>query len=119
MPPKPAMEFSDNYVPVVPDYTARMGVSYRTLSGLFAGVDYIYTGRVFMNNENTLTESSYNLFNARRGYEKDRFEIYLWAKNLFDETYATTYVDFRETGGGLWGRPGTPRAFGLNLAYRL
>ena len=118
IPPRPAMDFSNNYVPAVPDYTARLGVSYRTLFGLFAGVDYIYTGRVFMNNENTLAEGDYNLFNAKLGYEKERFEIYLWAKNLFDETYATSYVDFRETGAGLWGRPGAPRTFGLSVGYR-
>jgi len=98
--------------------TARLGFTYRTPGGWFTGMDYIYTGTVYMNNENTLSESGYHLVNARIGYETRGFEIYLWAKNLLDSRYATTYVDFTETGGGLWARPGDPRTFGLSVGYR-
>lgn len=118
MPPKPASDFSGKYLPGVPDYTAHLGIKYRFINGIFTSADYIYTGKVYMNNENTLYESGYNIVNAKIGYERDSFEIYAWAKNLFDEQYATTYVDFRESGGGLWARAGAPQTFGITIQYR-
>lgn len=114
---KPAVDFSDKDVPFVPDYTGNLGMTYRTMNGFFVGADYIHTGRVFMNNENTLKQGSYNLVNAKIGYESDSFEIYLWSNNIFEEKYATAYVDFRENQGGLWARPGNPRTIGVTIGY--
>ncbi len=113
-----AIDYSGKDVIFVPDITGSLGCSYRMMNGLLFHADYIYTGRVYMNNENTLKEDGYGLINTKIGYEMERFDIYLWAKNLFDEKYATTMVDFRDMGGGLWGRPGNPRTFGISVACR-
>jgi iron complex outermembrane recepter protein len=116
--PQPAIDFSDNYLPYVPKFKAHFDITYRLLNGIFTNLNYTYTGKVYMNNENTLAEGGYSLVNAKIGYEREHFEIYAWAKNLFDEEYATSYVDFRESGGGLWARAGAPQTFGISIQYR-
>ncbi|MDL1962658.1 MAG: hypothetical protein LWX01_13400, partial [Deltaproteobacteria bacterium] len=55
--------------------------------------------------------------NARLGYEKEGFEIYLWAKNLFDEEYVTRAFEIAEL-GGYFGRAGDPQTFGITLTAR-
>jgi iron complex outermembrane receptor protein len=65
---------------------------------------------------NTEKEDDYQLVNTRVGYEREYFEIYLWAKNLFDEEYVTRAID---AGAGDWlARAGDPLTFGITLAGR-
>ncbi|MCG8334385.1 MAG: TonB-dependent receptor [Proteobacteria bacterium] len=112
-------DFSDNYVPFVPDYTGHLGISYSWLNGLYATADMMHTGRVYMNNENTLKEDPYNIINAKLGYEAESFEVFLWAKNLLSEKYATTYADMRNYGYDVVARPGSPQTIGLTMAGKL
>jgi outer membrane receptor protein involved in Fe transport len=57
--------------------------------------------------------------NARLGYEGEYkgfgFDMYLWAKNLFDEEYADGVFAYL---GDLVGNAGDPQTFGITLTAR-
>lgn len=42
---------------------------------------------MYLDNANSLKQSSYALVNAKLGYEWENFDIYLYADNLFDKNY--------------------------------
>ena len=64
--------------------------------------------------ENTRSQKDYGLLNAKVGYEGDRFDFYLYGRNLLDEEYATRQV---RSGGNWAGRAGEPLVVG-NEYYR-
>jgi len=67
---------------------------------------------MYLDKENTYEKKAYEIVNAKVGYESENYDIYLYAKNLFDKNhdtinyskYYTIYSD--------------PREIGVQLAYR-
>ncbi|MEO1341278.1 MAG: hypothetical protein AAFV28_09085, partial [Cyanobacteria bacterium J06635_13] len=58
-------------------------------------------------------QGAYALFNARIGYEREDYGIYLYANNIFDTEYLTTAFDF-----GFLGEIasfGAPATYGLQV----
>ncbi|WP_324171837.1 TonB-dependent receptor [Sulfurimonas sp.] len=110
--------FSNKYLPFVPNYTSHLGMTYKFINGFYVNADYTYTGHVYMNNTNTLKEDSFSLVNAKVGFKQKNFEVSIWTKNLLDKKYATVYTDFTDSGGGLWARAGAPMTFGIQTKYK-
>ncbi len=109
------VDYSGKKNTYVPEYTYNLAVQYRHTNGLFARIGLQGIGDFYYDLANTEKENAYELVNARLGYEMKNFEIYLWAKNLFDEEYATRAFDY---GGYYVGRAGDPRTFGITLNGR-
>lgn len=63
---------------------------------------------------NLYGRDAYQLVNAKIGYETDRFDIYLYGKNIFDEEYDT--VGYSDGYYNLYSDPGE---IGLQVNYRL
>ena len=63
--------------------------------------------------QNEIKRGAYQFINARFGYETEHFDIYLYAKNLFDKEY-----DSDEYYGGFYTIYSDPREVGLQLVYR-
>lgn len=40
-----------------------------------------------LGSKNSAREDGYNRVNLRVGYEREKFDVYVWCKNLFDEAY--------------------------------
>lgn len=55
------------------------------------------------------------LVNLTIGYEGSCFDIYLWAKNIFDEEYCTWVMARND---GIMGLDGEPQTFGITATYR-
>ena len=108
-------DYKDKYLPNAPKYTLNVGGQYRHEIGLFGRVDLLGTGDFYCNSKNTLKEDAHQLVNLRLGYEKERFDIIFWCKNLFDEEYETMKVDW---GGTELVLDGEPRMFGVTVTYR-
>ncbi len=72
-----------------PSYQYNIGVSYRANSGFFARADVTGVDAFFYDNVHDMKSDNYTITNARIGYETNKWEVYLWAKNLFDEDYTT------------------------------
>ena len=106
----------DNRIPYVPKYTCNVAAQYRHASGVFGRIEMQRFDDFYHDAGNTQKEDAYQLVNARLGYEWEHFDIYLWAKNVFDEEYVTYMADM---GGGDWyGFPSDPRTFGVMLTGR-
>lgn len=107
--------YDGNTIPDVPGYTASLGGTYRFGPGLFISLLYSRFGEVSIDVENTRSQKDYGLLNAKVGYEGDRFDFYLYGRNLLDEEYATRQV---RSGGNWAGRAGEPLVAGANLSFR-
>ncbi|DAB36133.1 MAG TPA: hypothetical protein CFH80_06540 [Sulfurospirillum cavolei] len=111
---KGSSDYSGNYVINSPRYTFNVGANYRFEGGYYVGGNYAYFGKVYYDNDNTHSQS-YGVTNVKIGYEHEKFDVYLYAKNLFDEGYITrAFV----VNSNWYARAGEPRSFGVAFAYR-
>lgn len=105
-----AGNYKDNYTPYAPKYTYALGATLRGLGGFYASADISGYGKMYSDKENKYFIEAYELVNAKLGYEWDNFDIYLYARNLFDKKYelkdaTAIYLS-------------NPREFGLQVSYR-
>ena len=108
-------DFSGKKNAFVPEYTYNLGIQYRTMNGFFGRVDLLGVGNAYFDFANTEKQGAHELVNARLGYEQEHFQIYLWAKNLFDKEYVSRAFAY---GDIFVGRAGEPQAFGVTLTAR-
>ena len=106
-------DYKDNKVPHSPEYTFSLGGRYRAMNGFYAGADLVGYGKMYIDAANNNSRGAYQLVNVKTGYEADNWDIYLYAKNLFDEDY--TIDGFS---GGFYKLYSPPREAGVKLSYR-
>lgn len=113
-------DYKDNRTPLTPRYTYNLAAQYRhPLTGsidIFGRVDVNGVGKSYWNDANTLKQDPYELVNARLGFETDHFEVYLWAKNIFDAEYEAIAFEF--PGFPPLAQAGDPQIFGITLTGR-
>ena len=106
-------DYSGNNNTFSPAYNYNIGIQYRDEQGFFAGADLNGYGKTYFNAANTNSKDAYNLVNAKIGYEAESYDIYLYAKNIFDKEYNSV---------GIWGGSSVvyspPREIGVQLTYR-
>ena len=113
-----------------PRYQFFAGGEYRFANGLFARLEvegkdafYYSDSRRFADNAEDLRSDPYELLNAALGWENERLDVRVWARNLTDETYTTRGFYFPNdprdgyTERG-WFQFGDPRRYGVTLNYR-
>ena len=105
--------YEGNKSPYAPEYSFNLGVQYRHALGLYARADYIGYGKMYFDRANTYSKGAYEIVNTKIGYEATSFDIYLYAKNLFDETY-----DSIGYYGGVYTIYSPPREIGAQVVYR-
>jgi outer membrane receptor protein involved in Fe transport len=105
--------------PHAPEHTIALGGSYDHPSGVFVRVDASIRDAFYFDVSHDEKSSSYELVNARIGYQADTWSATLWARNLFNEEYAVRGFyfgneppDFPDT---LYTRFGDPRQVGLTF----
>ncbi len=106
-------DYNGNKTPNAPDYTFSIGGQYRTKNGFYAGVDMVGYGKMYLDSANTYSRDAYQLVNAKAGYEAEKWDIYLYGKNIFDEDYTMTGI-----GNGFFKTYSDPREIGLKFTYR-
>jgi len=106
-------DYSGNTNIYAPKYNYNLGVQYRDNQGYFARVDLNGYGKTYFNKENTNSKDSYNLVNAKVGYETEDYDIYLYGKNIFNKEYNS--INLFNSGGVAYS---PPREIGVQLAYR-
>lgn len=107
--------YDDKRINGVPEYTYNIAAQYRHVSGLFGRVELQGIGNSYWDPANEIKEDAYELVNTRLGYETEHFDIYLYAKNIFDKEYLSAATDM---GGYYAGRAGDPQTFGIMLNGR-
>jgi iron complex outermembrane receptor protein len=105
--------YEGNENPWAPEYTFNIGAQYRHYSGFYARGDLIGYGKMYFDRANNYSRDAYEIVNAKIGYEAEHFDIYLYAKNLFDKEY-----DSDEYWGGMYTIYSDPGEVGLQLVHR-
>ena len=105
--------YEGNKAPYAPDYTFNIGAQYRHKTGMYARADLVGYGRMYFDKDNTYSRDPYEVVNTRIGYETDKFDIYLYAENLFDREY-----DSVGHYGGYYIVYSEPREVGMQIVYR-
>ena len=102
-----------------PDYSYAVGGRYMHPTGLFVRVDVMARDAFFYDVSHDQKSQSYQLTNARIGYDAESWSVQLWARNLFDKDYAVRGFffgneppDFPAT---LYTRFGDPRQVGVTF----
>lgn len=80
-----------------PELTGSLAFSWSSPSGFFASGDVAYTSTQYSEVENLdANESdSFTLVNARAGYRWERFQVAVFANNMFDEEAITRSAEAR------------------------
>ncbi|WP_324171831.1 TonB-dependent receptor [Sulfurimonas sp.] len=110
--PMGTVDYKGKINPFAPKYNYSIGAQYRDASGYYARVDINGYGKMYFDKANEYERKAYTLVNTKIGYEHNNFDIYFYAKNLFDKKYDskgfnkfyTIYSD--------------PREIGVQLVYR-
>jgi len=107
---------------LAPEYTASLGALFtyplgNSLGNFVGGMDFSYRSEVFFEpqNEARLSGDDRSLLNARVGFSNDRWNAFLWAKNLTDETYVNFADDRSAILVNTTQAYGPPRSYGLTL----
>ena len=112
-------DFGGNYVPYAPQHTLSVSVVKTVPTGIGWLGDLVLrvgmrgTGRIRWNEENTLVQPFYTLFDASVRIEHPRYTLDFWGRNLADKGYDVFY--FKSIGHEFVQR-GRPRTFGITLS---
>jgi outer membrane receptor protein involved in Fe transport len=105
-----------------PAYTLAAGMVYRNEMGLFARIDATSKDKFYFSASHNQQSNSFELVNARLGYESEHWLVSLWARNLFDKDYAVRGFYFGnqppDFPDALYTRMGDPRQIGVTLERR-
>jgi len=108
-------DYAGNDLTYAPRYTYNLGVQYRFQNGLFCRADLFGTERFYGDSANTVSQRSYETLNLKLGYEQEKFDLYVYAKNVFDEEYLTW---LQASGTSTIGYDGDPRVIGVTANFR-
>ncbi|HLY71055.1 MAG TPA: TonB-dependent receptor [Puia sp.] len=86
-------DYSGNNMPGVAPNVVVSGFDINAKIGFYANLTYTYTDKIYMNDANTSSASSFNLFGARIGFRKMpttkfKIEIFAGADNIFNARYS-------------------------------
>lgn len=84
--------FGENQLPSLPMHVYQAELQYQHTSGFYAQLNVRSASNYYVDYANTLKAPSYTLWGAKVGYEapSEKWSVFLDARNLTDEKYATT-----------------------------
>jgi outer membrane receptor for ferric coprogen and ferric-rhodotorulic acid len=99
----------------VPDYDAALRMDYRSDRGWFGGVALNANGRTYYTEgeDRAFAQPAYALLGAQLGYDRGRYLVRLYARNLTDGHYYSAISP-----GTGHATPGAPRTLGLETRLR-
>jgi iron complex outermembrane receptor protein len=103
----------------VPRATATIGTGYKFDNGIYVRVDNNYIGDYYLDFNNTLQQSSFNLVNAKIGYIYNNVDISVFGKNLLNKDYLVRAFGGTLPNQGFVARQGEPMTFGVVMRARL
>ena len=115
-------DLAGKFLPYAPRETYSANIAYRILvprsfANIFVlNVGWSGVGRIYWNEENTLSQPFYGLLSASLVWEKGHWGTSLWGKNLLNKKYPTFY--FRSIGNDFFAQ-GKPLHFGVSFHVNL
>jgi outer membrane receptor protein involved in Fe transport len=113
----------DRALPHAPPWQAAVNATWRDARGLYARLDVTGMGAFFYDMPpNNTRSSAYGLLNAKLGWEKGRWELYLWGRNLLDKNYTVRGFYFGDEPpdfpNKVYTQLGEPRNFGVHATVK-
>jgi outer membrane receptor protein involved in Fe transport len=114
--------FPDRALPHAPPWQAALNATWHDPRGPFARVDVTGMGGFFYDMPPNWTRStSCGLVNGKLGWRTERYEAYLWGRNLFDKDYTVRGFYFGDQppnfASALYTQLGEPRNWGVHFTY--
>ncbi|MDN3203307.1 TonB-dependent receptor [Algoriphagus sediminis] len=112
------VDYSGNKQIFTPEYTSFVGLEWTpqffnsSTARWFVRGEWQAFGEQFYNLENTISQDSFSLLNAKAGVTGRVWEVYFWARNITDEVY----VDYAYNFGA--SHLGNPATFGGEVVFR-
>jgi len=117
------VDASGNTLPFAPQNTLTSGIEYRFTgfgnSDGWLRLDYRYVDdqQTEATNDPNRHLPAFDLFNARIGFESERYSVALFVNNLFDEQYVVGTQNLETYYSGLQLAVGQPRTFGTVFSF--
>ncbi len=116
-------DFTGSRVPGAPPWTANLGAAYQIGIGssghtAYVAGDWFHAASYQVELSSYSRIDAYDVLNARIGVrgESDRWDLWLWARNLLDEDfYALLGVGGSFNSGVVYGLVADPRTYGLSV----
>ncbi|NCJ08705.1 TonB-dependent receptor [Synechococcales cyanobacterium C] len=105
-----------NRLTFAPNITYNLAIQYRNPIGIFGRVELQGLGTTYFDDANFLKQDPYAIINARLGYERDNFGIYLFANNIFNTEYINQAFSLPPIGS--IASYGTPATYGVQVRSR-
>jgi len=111
-------DFAGKFIPYAPQNTLFVGGEYyfninkKIIDILTLQVNFQGLGKIYWNEENTLLQNFYGLAGASIQWQKSKFAISLWGKNLTNTKYNTFYF---KSMGNSFVQQGKPIQFGISV----
>ncbi len=107
---------SGKSLPLAPEFTGNTNLNYilplTSTINLEASADYVYQSEMYLDVSNFFTQDAYGLLSSRLGITSKHLDLFVWAKNLTDETYFS--FAFGQSGFNA-GAFGLPRTYGATI----
>tara|TARA_Y100000739_G_C20544952_1_gene435439 strand:- start:28 stop:1236 length:1209 start_codon:yes stop_codon:yes gene_type:complete len=108
-------EFGGNDINFVPEYTANLAAYIELPWNLYSNIEIQGIGDYWLDEANTAEQDAYALLNARIGYKRNNWELFVYARNLTDENYSNNALDL---GGFIVEIPGWERTVGAGFTAK-
>jgi iron complex outermembrane recepter protein len=117
------IELPARALPHAPDWQAAVNATWRDPRGPYARIDVTGMGAFFYDLPPNDTRShAYGLVNGKLGWETERYEAYLWGRNLLNKNYTVRGFYFGDEppdfNNKLYTQLGEPRNFGVHFTAR-
>jgi len=115
------VNYNGNYIPYVPKYTmaAQVNKTFMFNNEFFEGMRinllYRLSGKHYWNEKNANYQDAYGIADGTITLMTSRFNIDLWAKNLFNTEYTAFYF---EAIGNKYAQRGRPTTIGLRVSTK-
>ena len=105
-------EFGGNDINFVPEYTANLAAHVELPWNLYSNIELQGIGDYWLDEANSAEQDAYTLINARIGYKRNNWELFVYARNLTDEDYSNNALDLRYMD---YSNPAAPSPAGMIL----
>ncbi len=118
--PVTGRDLDGNRIAFVPRYTAGAGVHWRLPGGVYLRGEVQAVGHHELTEFNDVDQDAYALVHGRLGWTNDRWEVAVFARNIFDEEYYSNALDLRNAFQQdlVVYQPGDPLTFGVTVTGR-
>ncbi|MEL6367850.1 MAG: TonB-dependent receptor, partial [Pseudomonadota bacterium] len=117
----PEVDLSGRDQAHAPSYTMALGVRWQGQRGWFVSGDITAKDEFFFSNSHDRVARSQQIVNASFGFQAGQWQLSVWARNLFDERYATRGFFFGNEPPDFvpteYLRLGDPRQFGVSFEW--